>query len=72
MPPSSTRRPPITGGAKMLGKVMLARMASAKDPPRMTTASPVDRSVATHTNGMGSRLKSLTSGTCQVRPFNSL
>ena len=57
-PPSTRIRPSTSIGGKINGRDIVARMASASDPLRMTTGCALRRSTATVRNGVGSSSKS--------------
>ena len=61
IPPSASNLPSISIGVKTVGIAILALKASEIFPLSSTTASPVSRSVAIHTNGIGNFLKSVLS-----------
>ncbi len=65
-PPSTSRRPPTSTGAKTPGADMLARIADVRSPFSSTMRSPVSRSAATARNGVGSASKSSMAATGSV------
>ena len=61
IPPSANNLPSISIGVNIVGIAILALNASAIFPLSRTTASPVSRSVAIQTKGIGNFLKSFLS-----------
>ncbi len=74
MPPSTSKRPPISTGAIAPGTDMLARIAWATLPRSRTTDSPVSMSVASARNGTGSfRKSSIPTAVCvRFRKYASI